>query len=193
MRLAVIKVFYCEYTGEQYFTKMWWCDTCNNVGKRIIVGRGPEADFDKIPWENESPVPCEKCSGSASFSCRGGIKIYRRTDTGEEVTELRKLPGACYEEVDGAWDSRHKCKRFGPDGKALTVILPNGIPWCIDSRAKNCTRPDDLVHRCWVRSGNVLEGTLHVDKNGDTCQAGAGSIVAGDFHGFLINGFITEC
>jgi hypothetical protein len=189
----MIKVFYCEYTGEQYFTKMWWCDTCNNVGKRVIVSRGSEADFDKIPWENEHPVPCENCSGSASFSCRGGIKIYRRIDTGEEVIELRKLPGACYEDPDGAWDSKARCKRFGPDGRALNLTLPNGRTWYIDSRASNCTLPHDNEHRCWVRSGKVEEGTLHVDKNGLTCQAGAGSIIAGDFHGFCHAGFITEC
>jgi len=49
------------------------------------------------------------------------------------------------------------------------------------------------VHRCWVRHGRPEDGTLHVDKNGVTCAAGAGSIVAGNFHGFLHGGFLTSC
>lgn len=191
--MVMTKVFYCEYTGEQNFTKMWWCDTCNNVGKRVVVGRGISSDFENIPWEDEPPVPCEKCGNSSSFSSRGSIKIYRRIDTGEEITKLTDHPGACYEDPDGAWDSKARNKRFGYDGKALVVILPNGSSWYIDSRASNCTRPEDNSHRCWVRHGSPLDGTLHVDKNGDTCQAGAGSIISGDFHGFLHSGHIVSC
>lgn len=189
----MIKVFYCEFTGQYVFTKMWWCDFCNNVGKRLEVGRGSLEDFDNIPYENESPVSCMKCAGSARFSGRGSMRVYRRVDTGEEIISLKDHPGACYEDPEGAWDSSTRSKRFGYDGKALVVILPNGFSWYIDSRASNCTRYDDINHRCWVRSGNVLESTLHVDKNGDTCQAGAGSIISGDFHGFLHNGYITNC
>lgn len=189
----MIKVFYCEYTGEQYFTKTWWCDTCNNVGKRIVVGRGSEQDFLKTPYIDEPPVACERCSNSASFSARGSVNIYRRLDTGEELIDLRHYPGACYEDPEGAWDSRLRTHRFGPDGRALVLVLPNGYSWYIDSRSSNCTKPSDPAHRCWVRSGKPEDGTLHVDKNGDTCQAGAGSIIAGDFHGFCHNGFIVNC
>jgi hypothetical protein len=32
---------------------------------------------------------------------------------------------------------------------------------------------------------------VHVDKAGATCTAGAGSIIAGDWHGFLHNGQFT--
>jgi len=61
--------------------------------------------------------------------------------------------------------------------------------WPLDHRASNCTRPDDKVHRCWVRHGRPEDGTLHVDKNGDTCAAGAGSIIMhGGWHGFLHHG-----
>jgi hypothetical protein len=40
----------------------------------------------------------------------------------------------------------------------------------------------------------VKHGTapnLHVDKAGLTCQAGAGSILCGNYHGFLHNGELT--
>lgn len=75
------------------------------------------------------------------------------------------------------------------DGPNLHVILPNRQPWNIDSRASNCTMPYDYTHRCWVRHGEPPNVT--VDKNGLTCAAGAGSIMAADYHGFLQNGALT--
>lgn len=49
-------------------------------------------------------------------------------------------------------------------------------------------------HRCWVRHGDVRAGNVHVDKNGVTCNAGAGSIISPDgWHGFLHNGYLTSC
>ena len=86
--------------------------------------------------------------------------------------------------------------KFTPDGRkkeikeALTVMTPGGI-WGIDGSASNCTRKDDLLHQCWVRHGEPPDVT--VDKNGDTCAAGAGSIMCGNYHGFLRNGFLEEC
>lgn len=83
---------------------------------------------------------------------------------------------------------------FGPDGHCLMVVTPSGREWCIDSRASNCTMRDDRgpfdkAHRCWVRHGTPPNIT--VDKQGRTCQAGGGSIVSGDYHGFLRNGEFT--
>lgn len=75
------------------------------------------------------------------------------------------------------------------DGKHLHVVLPNGVHWDIDGRATNCTLPNDRTHRCWIREGippNVTAG-----KNGHTCSAGAGSILSGNYHGFLRNGVLT--
>ena len=78
----------------------------------------------------------------------------------------------------------------GPDGNSLHIKTPGGI-WNIDSRASNCGRPEDDTHKCWVRHGEPPN--LHVDKNGDTCNAGAGSIAIGEYHGFLHNGYLTDC
>jgi hypothetical protein len=78
----------------------------------------------------------------------------------------------------------------GPDGRSLIVRCPGGQDWMIDSRASNCTRKDDNKHFCWVRRGKPEDGTLHVDKNGDTCSAGAGSIQTANWHGFLHNGLL---
>lgn len=104
--------------------------------------------------------------------------LYRRADNGETVT-LRDAP-------DGAmWDA-YWMPRKGPDGRSLMVKCPGGGEWNIDSRASNCTMPDDSEHRCWVRHGEPP--AITVDKNGLTCAAGAGSIQAGGYHGFLRGG-----
>lgn len=81
------------------------------------------------------------------------------------------------------------------DGQYLACKLPNGSSWSIDSRASNCTRPTE-PHHCWCRHGHAKDGTLHVDKRpepGDsTCAAGAGSILSGNWHGFLHGGKLIE-
>lgn len=105
--------------------------------------------------------------------------IYKRLDTGEEIT------GAPI----GAMFYDEGC-HTGPDGKSLVVVTPGGW-WYIDSQASNCTKPDDKEHRCWVRHGEPPNVT--VDKSGNTCAAGAGSIMIGSYHGFLRNGLLTDC
>ena len=99
----------------------------------------------------------------------------------------RPAPGDMY------WlDCHHKGECHYWDnctGPHLWVVLPNGIEWDIDSRCRNCTLGNDRTHRCWVRTGeppNVTAG-----KGGHTCSAGAGSIAAGDYHGFLRDGVLT--
>jgi hypothetical protein len=122
--------------------------------------------------------------------------IYQRSDTGERFTLRSKQaydiggfpaapPGACWDAwwMPGNWR--------GPDGIALMVRCPNGSDWHVDGRASNCGRPDDKVHKCWVRHGDPRAANVTVDKDGDTCAAGAGSIQAGDYHGFLQAGVLT--
>jgi hypothetical protein len=110
--------------------------------------------------------------------------LYWRVDTGELMTTRAAPPGAM-------WDAKWWPKEWwhGPDGRHLVAKCPNGREWHIDDRASNCTMPEDNVHRCWVRHGEPPN--LTVDKSGLTCQAGAGSIVSGDYHGFLQNGVFT--
>lgn len=108
--------------------------------------------------------------------------IYRRADTGEEKPLREWGPGAMWD----AWWVPYK----GPDGRSIVVRLPNGHDWWIDSRASNCTLPDDDEHQCWIRHGDPPD--LTVDKDGQTCAAGGGSIASGSgdtyYHGFLREG-----
>lgn len=112
--------------------------------------------------------------------------IYKRLDTGEEIIGLNKPIGAMWfvNAEDQDWYPS------GPDGRTLYVVTPGG-DWLIDGRASNCTQPGDDIHRCWIRHGDPP--IITVDKNGNTCSAGAGSIAIGNYHGFLKNGELTDC
>ena len=80
----------------------------------------------------------------------------------------------------------------GWDGRAIVVICPDGHHWAIDGRCSNCTKPDEWTHRCWCRHGTPEKADLTVDKNGNTCNAGGGSIQTPKWHGFLTNGVLSE-
>lgn len=108
---------------------------------------------------------------------------------------------------DADWMGDPHC---GHDGIHLAVQTPGGT-WLVDGQSSNCTRdqsvevpaPDgadpshkwhrfERSHYCWVRHGDPRRpSTLHVDKNGNTCQAGAGSIIIGGWHGFLHHGHLV--
>lgn len=150
----------------------------------------PEQD-DQLDWDRQTwPRSCPACGrifdfDHADLPTRSSTtsRQYRNTATGEVARTSRELPpGALY---DAYW--WHGIRK-GPDGRSLVCVLPNGHHWHIDSRASNCGRPDDDEHRCWVRHGEPP--AIHVDKNGNTCPAGAGSIQSGDWHGFLHHGVL---
>jgi hypothetical protein len=142
------------------------------------------------------PTKCDKCDYSFSDSderqeftdplyhdLQG--KVYTLRGRQPEFCPPGILPATPGMMWDAWWYSRK-----GPDGLSLVVICPGGSEWMIDSRASNCTMKDDEVHRCWVRHGTPPE--LTVDKNGNTCAAGAGSIQTSNWHGFLRGGCLVE-
>jgi hypothetical protein len=115
-------------------------------------------------------------------------RLYKRSDTGE-LTSIRDAPAGAMWYAD--WMIHGPNSPYaGPDGHCLAVRTPGG-EWLIDGRASNCTRKDDSVHKCWCRHGTVPDIT--VDKDGDTCAAGGGSIIANGYHGFLRGGYLEEC
>jgi hypothetical protein len=168
-----------------------WRDTDHG---RVLDGQ-PAAARDDPRW----PTACDQGCGyrfvDDDHRQDWQELLYRRADTGELVTLRTQQadrdaptpagPGACW---DAWWMS---VGWRGPDGIALMVRLPNGRDWSVDGRASNCTMPDDRVHKCWVRHGDPRACNLTVDKAGYTCAAGAGSIQADDYHGFLQNGILT--
>jgi hypothetical protein len=116
-------------------------------------------------------------------------RVYQRADTGEEFPLRDAPPGAMWD----AWWMADYPGRRGSDGRSLMVKLPNGNEWHIDGPANNCTDKEGSLrgdHKCWVRHGEPPN--LTVDKNGVTCAAGAGSILSGNWHGFLRNGELVS-
>lgn len=110
--------------------------------------------------------------------------LFERKETGERWTLNSKLPiGAMYNAdwMPQPWQ--------GLDGLSLVVMTPGGL-WNIDSRANNCTLPNDTVHKCWCRQG--VPPNIDVNKNGHTCAAGGGSIICGNYHGFLRHGHLED-
>jgi hypothetical protein len=126
-----------------------------------------------------------------------------RRDTGERHPYPHQFgPGAMFynDHYADCIDPKHRDYNedwrrhwhLGPDGKVLIVVCPNGRSWIIDSYCSNCTRRGE-DHSCWCRHGEPP--FITVDKicnpGETTCAAGAGSIQAGDYHGFLQNGMLT--
>lgn len=121
--------------------------------------------------------------------------LYRRPDTGQLHVLHSTAPdalGATSAPAGACWDAWWMSDwAKGPDGLCLMVRLPNGHDWMVDSEASNCTRKGDRTHKCWVRDGDPRRGTVTAGKAGETCTAGAGSILSGDYHGFLTGGVLT--
>lgn len=95
------------------------------------------------------------------------------------------------QEVGAMWFATWLPKGFtwSNEAEAHLIVKTPGGSWDIDARASNCAMPGDRLHRCWCRHGVPPE--IDVNKNGLTCQAGAGSIMIGGWHGFLRNGYLV--
>lgn len=122
--------------------------------------------------------------------------LYVRKDTNEIVT-LRSVP------VGAMWFAPWLDQMYVPQLEHVLVVkLPNNHDWVVDSEASNCTMPKKALeggafqlpyqqdHHCWVLHG--VPPMVTVDKNGNTCQAGGGSIAIPGWHGYLQNGVLHE-
>lgn len=136
----------------------------------------------------KSRIKCfmvEKTSEYTDININGiSCMIFQRVDNGEKIASSDLPPGAMYWEREQPY--------LTPDRiPTLVVILPNKHHWYLNSRASNCTKKEDNEHRCWCVHGESPKVT--VDKSCNTCNAGGGSILVGDYHGHLINGELVEC
>lgn len=138
------------------------------------------------------PVKCDNCD--RPFDAADPYQLFSDSiyvdAQGGEHSLRDETPGMMWD----AWWMGEYSK--GPDGKCLVVNCPNGHQWMIDGPASNCTMKNDTgpygkAHRCWIRHGTPP--LITVDKAGKTCAAGAGSIQAGNYHGFLRNGEFVSC
>jgi len=162
---------------------------------RIEDVDGEVASGDSWPHDDPRwPTSCERCGYVFQRADEWQLFAWHEYAGGGQTFTLAygEAPvGAMY---DAAWlPDNYR----GPDGIALAVMCPQkatskALDWLVDSRASNCTMPDDIVHQCWVRHGDPRTEPVTVDKNGLTCAAGGGSIMIGDWHGFLRDGMLVE-
>lgn len=182
-------------TGWCHDASVWLGDFKSTL-KREYEGDGTgEVDHKDSRW----PAQCEACAYRFKATDHWQHNRHRlysyKGPYGHLVVTIRNAPpGSLF---DAKWYDSHPWA-VGPDGIALHAVCPNGRHWHVDGQASNCTLPQDLgkqfvrTHYCWVRHGDPKHpATLHVDKAGVTCAAGAGSIAAGDYHGFLHHGGFT--
>ena len=197
--MSRIQCFMLEETGrsiqELIVMEKGECGVQSSRYHRASAQIGEFASGEAMPsvdWDSDPRWPTHCGCGHAFSTVHvhrlrsiGSNRIYRRMDTGMQYRFDEVEAGAMWY-CDWYMDFYTP----GPDGHILCVRTPGG-EWVIDSRANNCTRPEDAVHKCWVRSG--VPPLVTVGKDGDTCSAGAGSILCGSYHGFLRNGFLEEC
>jgi hypothetical protein len=187
----------------------------------VVIGEGPRDAAD--PWDgavdheppHDDPRWPTHCACGYAFveadrwhAHRSHLYQAMQGPHAGQCFTLQDAPiGAMW---DASWLRREECPsannvHVGPDGLCLIVKTPGG-DWAVDAQCSNCTRPQELpvegkpgwtrfvrTHWCWVRHGDPRTGEVHVDKVGDTCAAGAGSILTGRYHGFLHHGHLVPC
>jgi hypothetical protein len=189
--------------GTRAYLRLYWGDDCPNCDSHgspgyhnAMVRLGDTEKLDDWSFMGEPrdhlgdprwPTKCDHCGKVAPADATRQVFRDHIYDTPSGKLE----PGCLYwadwyrsHDAGGGCVFHDNC-----DGRHLMATLPNGCQWDIDGRANNCTMKEDRSHRCWVRHGEPPNVT--VDKNGATCSAGAGSIQAGDYHGFLTAGIFT--
>lgn len=167
--------------------KVFWCEPTGRYELRIQPVARP-GEYESIgPFtKEEAEAESSRLFEAGAITSSGRIPIYR--GDGREFTLSDAPPGAMW---DADWRKSAFPEDVGPDGLSLIVVCPDGWHWCVDSEASNCTRKGDRTHKCWVRHGDPRTGDIHVDKNGATCAAGAGSILTPKWHGFLHHGHLV--
>lgn len=185
------KGFTCAdgYHSALVYTGQAPAEYAESNGRRHLAIRSDDIPHDDPRW----PHTCAQLCGY-EFTDDDAWQpwqelLYRRADTGElrVLHQAAPAPFAPAAEPGACWDAWWMPFSRGDDGIYLMVRLPDGHDWSVDSQASNCTRPGE-PHRCWVRHGDPRECHVTVDKNGETCSAGAGSIQSPNWHGFLREG-----
>lgn len=155
---------------------------------------------DSLDAENRSDEPIiremyadqwpTKCDCGYVFTTEDPKQLFSQNqyvDEAGRVMTLQSAPaGAMW---DAVWFNKMPAYT-GPDGICLVVKTPAG-EWMVDGRASNCTMPEDNVHKCWVRHG--VPPNITVSKDGNTCAAGAGSILIKEYHAMLQEGELRQC
>lgn len=177
---------------RQFWGVLWHENQCTDGAgdchrATLKAEDAPPSEHTEPPRCEDRPADwrpvCERCRAAPSANAKldffaGVSRVY---DTPSGAAE----PGSIFV---ADWLPRD----FDNVERHLICVLPNGHHWRMTGRASNCTMPEDRKHRCWVVHEET-PGVFHVDKDGHTCAAGAGSIAAPGWHGFLHHGELVQC
>jgi len=196
-----LKARFIEENGTKAWLRIYWGEDCPNCmggdstgihNAQVLLEEtdvienwelgGSVKDYPEYRW----PTNCDHCGTKAPAELHQQVFRKRRYNTKSGNPEPGDLYWATWytTQVGTGCVFHDNC-----NGHHLFAVLPNGDLWDIDGRASNCTMKEDRVHRCWVRQGDPPN--IDVSKRGNTCKAGGGSIVSGNYHGFLRNGTFT--
>jgi hypothetical protein len=161
---------------------------------QVLIDRVEDSDKTAVigdNWPHTDPRWPVRCECGYAFQPTDPWQLflereYQRVDASEYMTLKTAPAGAMW---NAEWFRGYPwCS--GPYGRSMMVKLPNGNDWLIDGPASNCTRPNE-PHKCWIRHGEPPKLTVN-KTGGDTCAAGAGSILSGNYHGFLTDGYLVD-
>lgn len=217
-----IPLRYLPEVGTRAWLRIYWGEDCpsqfgsggvgcHNAQHHILDSDKLEAwdlggDMAAYPAEMW-PTVCDHCGAAvptgelsqvAKGASYGNRHILRKrlyeTPEGTPIIEGEMQPGDCFY---ATWLHDNDRCFYWTDCTTphLTVILPpDHHPWDTSGRANNCTKPNDDRHRCWVVHGDPSKGEIvTVDKNGVTCEAGAGSIATPHYHAMLQGSVLRQC
>jgi len=129
-----------------------WCEPDETAGSRKSLKNDDVADF---KGDKRWPIAClcgHKFRDDDEWQVVTDV-IYRRADTGEEMTLRDAPPGALWD----AWWLRGasvgRTEYGGPDGRVITVKTPAGA-WVVDGP------PIDQPARKWTRTGEPPKITV---------------------------------
>lgn len=195
---------YCSRCGNHDFSPEALKKVSGSKGRvweRVDTGEradnlndfGPGAMW-YITWYDQHDILCRKCNTAYSPDTKDEFEWIEESarhirPTGDDAEYLHTPCGSGTFKVNiGYWYPGFDTRNPVPP---LCVRTPGG-DWVIDSRCSNCGSPQDSTHRCWPRRG--VAPNITVDKSfGNTCSAGGGSIICGNYHGFLRDGYLVKC
>lgn len=176
-----MKARHINEIGVRWSLRRYWGEAClgasgrsyHNAEKHLFDEPGVQSTIGSRPAPGgaEWPTACDACGAACPEDAPKQMFPRRLYDTASGSPE----PGR---HLRSHWihdAGRGVCEWDGCDGKG---------------RASNCTKPQDRAHRCWVLHGDPVHTA---SKAGNTCAAGAGSIVTPKWHGFLVNGEWRSC
>lgn len=169
--------------GYEFAADDWWQENHNRIYRRVDTGEelplhdfGPGAMYYATWFEHEG----SKRNRGPDGHC---LVVVCPTRNGKGEWLVDSVANNCDMKCKNCGHAYSKHYDHYEDGKHIAPPI----------ECQKYEGVDNGEHRCWVRTGDPRTGIITVDKHGNTCGAGAGSIMINGWHGHLIDGYLREC